>query len=184
MCNIEQCSRCRHNFDNCGYYDHTNTDLCANYAHPIDNSKMFSHWYNFNGRIGRLEFGLTFIFSLVLYFILLMSFGRIYENIGITNEGSYTIMHIVSMIIPGYIMLAASVKRCHDTGKDVKKVISPAFVLIALLIFRGGRFITFFVALILTWGYLIFYKSEDGINDYGTNPSQVANNQIRNIEME
>lgn len=182
MCNIEQCSRCRHNFDSCGYYDHTNNDSCAQYEDAVDNSKMFSHWYNFDGRIGRVEFGLTFVFSVVLYLILLMAFGRIYENMGITEESSFTFMHIVCMVIPGYIMLAASVKRCHDTGKDVKKVISPAFVLIALLIFRGGRFVSFFLALILTWGYLIFYKSEEGINDYGTNTTQPKFNQTRRLE--
>ena len=45
----------------------------------IDNSKMFSRWYKFSGRIGRLEFGLTIIVGILIYafslgFLLILGF--------------------------------------------------------------------------------------------------------------
>ena len=72
MCSIEQCSRCRFDFDSCGHYDHTDPTPCSHFVKPIDNSKMFARWYKFSGRIGRLEYVLTLLISVVLYFFVLL----------------------------------------------------------------------------------------------------------------
>ena len=71
MCNIEQCSRCRLNFDTCGCYDDTVTTPCSHFVNPIDNTKMFNRWYKFTGRIGRLEYSIMLVIAVVLYLLLL-----------------------------------------------------------------------------------------------------------------
>lgn len=137
----------------------------------IDNSKMFSHCWSTNGRIGRLEYGLTLIFSILLYAILLMSGARIGDYIGLDQESDYyMVAHIISMAIPMTIMGLAAIKRAHDAGKPIEKCITPAIVLFLITLIRGGRFITLFLAVFLCWGYLLFYKSENDVNEYGTKP--------------
>ena len=92
----------------------------------IDNSKMFSHCWSTNGRIGRLEYGLPLLFSLILYAILLMGGHQIVEWIEPQSERTYRTMHIISMAIPILIMGLAAVKRIHDAGKSLEKYVASA----------------------------------------------------------
>ena len=136
MCNIEQCSRCRLNFNDCGHYDNADSAPCSNYVKPINNSKMFARWYKFSGRIGRLEYVLTLIISVVLYFFVLLGVGQFIQAIGITIDttaGIY-IFTLCAMIPSVYLMLAAGVKRTHDTRVSVWYALIPVVVALCLML--------------------------------------------------
>lgn len=64
----------------------------------IDNSKMFSRWYKFSGRIGRLEFGLTIIVGILIYAI---SLGFLLQRAG----GNLADQPIESIIL-GFILIS------------------------------------------------------------------------------
>lgn len=101
MCSIEQCSRCRLDFDACGHYDHTDPAPCSHFVKPIDNSKMFARWYKFSGRIGRLEYILTLAIAVVLYFYIMIGVALILQANGIdieTDLGKY--IYSIGCMIP------------------------------------------------------------------------------------
>ena len=173
MCNIEQCSCCRLNFDNCGYYDHTNPAPCSYYVRLIDNSKMFSRWYKFSGRIGRLEYAITLVMAIVLYFFVLLGVGQILKIFGyqIVSETALYIFSIGSMIPSVYLAIAAGVKRTHDTR------VSNWYSLVPLI---PLFFLNIFTFIIFCAGCVFLFKDagEEGVNEYGTNPTQPYSEQI------
>ena len=65
----------------------------------IDNSKMFSRWYKFTGRIGRLEFGLTIIIGILIY---AFSLGFILQRVG----GTLANQPIESIILAFILILS------------------------------------------------------------------------------
>lgn len=178
MCKIEQCSRCRKNFDTCGYYDHTTTTPCSEYVKPIDNSKMFARWYKFSGRIGRLEYAITLVAAIVLYFFLLVGVGQIIRLTGHTIDtemGAY--VYSFGCMIPSvYIVIAAGIKRTHDTR------VSRWYSLVPLipLFFLNVITIVLFCAGCV---YLFKDEGEDGVNEHGSNPVQNYHTQIYFEEM-
>lgn len=179
MCNIEQCSRCRLNFDNCGYYDHTDTSLCQGYVKPIDNSKMFARWYKFSGRIGRLEYVLTLLISVVLYFFVLLGVGQILQLTGVTFESVLGIYAFtLSAMIPSvYLMLAAGIKRTHDTRVSVWYAFIPVVVALCLILGIIPGLIPILIG-IAGCVYLFKDAGEDGVNEHGSNPVQSYTEQI------
>ena len=173
MCNIEQCSRCRLDFDSCGLYDHTDSALCSHFVKPIDNSKMFARWYKFSGRIGRLEYVLTLVMAIVLYFFILLSVGYILQASGINIE-SKTDLYLFSfgcMIPSVYLAVAAGVKRTHDTRVSSWYSLVP---LIPLLFLNVITFVIFCSGCV----YLFKDAGEDGVNEHGSNPTQPYNDQL------
>ena len=173
MCNIEQCSRCRNNFDTCGYYDHSNPAACSQYIRPLDNSKMFARWYKFSGRIGRLEYAITLVAAIVLYFFVLLGVGQILRLTGHTID-SETDMYVYSIgcMIPSvYIAIAAGVKRTHDTR------VSSWYSLVPLI---PLFFINIITIVLFCAGCIYLFKDEgeDGVNEHGSNPVQPYSEQI------
>jgi len=81
---------------------------------PIYNQKqqgMFSNPFSFDGRIRRLEYGLSYIIYLVLYFILVTITARSIDN-------SYLIIFGFAYIPLIWFILAQNTKRCHDRGNS------------------------------------------------------------------
>ena len=50
---IEQCGVCGREFEGCPYYEREKEWPCRYYERPVDNSRMFSHFFSTKGRIGR-----------------------------------------------------------------------------------------------------------------------------------
>lgn len=109
----------------------------------LDNKGMFKRVFSFKGRIRRTEYGLSYLFFLIWYFIF----------IGITEMNDINpvlALFIILTIVPAYWFLwAQGAKRCHDRGNSGWYQIIPFY---------------FFV--------MLFGGSEEGINDYGTNPKE------------
>ncbi len=173
MCSIEQCSRCRLDFDACGHYDHTDPAPCSHFVKPIDNSKMFARWYKFSGRIGRLEYVLTLAIAVVLYFYIMIGVALILQANGIdieTDLGKY--IYSIGCMIPSlYIAIAAGVKRTHDTR------ISSWYSLVPLI---PLFFLNIITLVIFCAGCVFLFKDagEDGVNEYGSNPVQPYSKQL------
>lgn len=184
MCSIEQCSRCRLNFDACGHYDHTDPAPFNNFVKPIDNSKMFARWYKFSGRIGRLEYVLTLIISVVLYFFVLLGVGQIMLAAGVTIESSLEIyLFTLGAMLPSvYLMLAAGIKRTHDTRVSVWYALIPVVVAFCLML---GIIPGVIPILIGVAGCVYLFKNagEDGVNEHGSNPTQPYAEQLNFEEM-
>lgn len=176
MCNIEQCSRCRLDFDKCGHYDNTDPALCSQFVKPIDNSRMFARWYKFSGRIGRLEYVITLVMAIVLYFFILFVVGQTFHATDYTID-SETELYVFSfgcMVPSVYIAIAAGVKRTHDTR------VSSWYSLVPLIPLFFLNVVTF---VIFCAGCVFLFKDagEDGVNEHGSNPTQSYVEQL-NIE--
>lgn len=90
---------------------------------------MFKNPFSFEGRIRRLEYGLTFIIYIVLYattFILLDLAGGIGPLIG-----------LVIMVPMVWFVWAQGAKRCHDIDRSGWMQIIPFYFL--FLMFEDGK---------------------------------------------
>ena len=109
----------------------------------LDKKGMFKRIFSFKGRIRRTEYGLSYIVFIIWYFIF----------IGITEMNDVNpllALFIILTIVPAYWFLwAQGAKRCHDRGNSGWYQIIPFY---------------FFV--------MLFGGSEEGVNDYGTNPKE------------
>ena len=109
----------------------------------LDNRGMFKRVFSFKGRIRRTEFGLSYIIFLVWYLV----FASVTE---MNDVNPVLALFIILTIVPAYWFLwAQGAKRCHDRGNSGWYQIIPFYFLVMLF---GG--------------------SENGINDYGTNPKE------------
>ena len=183
MSNLNQCMRCRFQ-GNCTMFNRDNDDLCQHYVKPIDNSKMFARWYKFSGRIGRLEYVLTLIISVVLYFFVLFGVGQILQVAGVTIESTLGIyLFTLGAMLPSvYLMLAAGIKRTHDTRVSVWYALIPVVVALCLML---GIIPGVIPILIGVAGCVYLFKDagEEGVNEHGSNPTQPYAEQIRVEEM-
>lgn len=111
---------------------------------------MFKNPFSFEGRIRRLEFGLSHIIGTVG----LMIFGGILGAIAGRNGGGI----IVIVYIPFFWFIwAQGAKRCHDLGNSGWWQLIPLYGL-----------------------WLLFANGEPGDNQYGPNPKEPQNsyNQV------
>lgn len=109
----------------------------------LDNRGMFKRVFPFKGRIRRTEFGLSYIIFLAWYLV----FVAVTE---MNDVNPVFALFIILTIVPAYWSLwAQGAKRCHDRGNSGWYQIIPFYFLVMLF---GG--------------------SENGINDYGTNPKE------------
>lgn len=110
---------------------------------------VYSNYANFNGRARRSEYWFYVLFYVIAYTVLFT------VETAIGGFGLLAGLFALANIIP---MLAAGVRRLHDTGK------SGWWILIGLVPLVG------FIVL------LIFYvkDSDPGTNAYGPNPKGVA----------
>ena len=173
MSKFEQCTRCKLDFINCGYYDHNSDEHCNYFVHPIDNSRMFSRWYKFSGRIGRLEYVLTLVAAIVLYFFVVLLVGKIMEIKGwnLETQGELYLFSFGCLIPSAYLAIAAGVKRAHDSE------VSPWYALTPLIPVVLLNVITF---ILFCAGFVFLFKDKgvDGINEHGSNPVRPYNDQL------
>ena len=109
---------------------------------------MLKKPFSFNGRIRRLEYGLSYL----LYFVTVMAF-QFYFLANASAENVYGSMLFLIVLLPlVWIMLAQGCKRCHDRGN------SGWYQLIPFYIF-----------------WMLFADSEHGENAYGLNPKGIGN---------
>ncbi len=89
---------------------------------------MFKNPFSFDGRIRRLEYGLSFIIYLVVYFSIIGVVGA---------SGSEISMVAFLLFIPLiWFLWAQGAKRCHDIGRSGWFQIIPLFPLV--MIFQDG----------------------------------------------
>ena len=168
MSDQRQCESCRKRCYDCGYYDNSNSSYCDHFEAPVDNSRMFYHWYTKTGRIGRLEYILTLLIAWVIVGIMYIVVNAYIEANGIFlyTDWDYRIYTGIVFGPSIALLVLAGIKRAHDAGSPDWLAYAPvAYIIwpnIFLLIFG-----------ILGTLYLIKDPSEEGVNEYGTNPSDV-----------
>ncbi|MDE7345179.1 MAG: DUF805 domain-containing protein [Muribaculaceae bacterium] len=140
---------------------------------------MFARWYKFSGRIGRLEYVLTLVIAVVLYFFVLLGVGQLLQAMGITiesNVGLY-IFTLGAMLPSVYLMLAAGIKRTHDTRVSVWYALIPVIVALCLMLGIIPGLIPILIG-IAGCVYLFKDAGEDGVNEHGSNPVQPYAEQL------
>lgn len=140
---------------------------------------MFARWYKFSGRIGRLEYVLTLIISVVLYFFVLLGVGQIMQAAGVTIESTFGIyLFTLGAMLPSvYLMLAAGIKRTHDTGVSVWYALISVVVAFCLMI---GIIPGVIPIIIGVTGCIYLFKDagQEGVNEHGSNPTQPYAKQL------
>lgn len=89
---------------------------------------MFQSPFSFNGRIRRLEYGISFIIYFAAYLFVIMI-------IGIAGDGG-SVVALVLYIPMLWFLWAQGAKRCHDINRSGWMQIIPFYFL--FLIFQGG----------------------------------------------
>jgi uncharacterized membrane protein YhaH (DUF805 family) len=88
---------------------------------------MFKNPFSFDGRIRRMEYGLTFIIYIVCYFAALALIG---------TAGAGTAIGVLMLIPIAWFVWAQGAKRCHDIGRTGWIQIVPFYVF--FLLFQDG----------------------------------------------
>ena len=105
---------------------------------------MFKNIFSFRGRIRRLEYALTQIFyGICLYAIEIIS----------RSEGRE--FFSILLLIPIYVLIAQTSKRCHDRGSSAWFMLIPLYGLV-----------------------LFFFPGDYGPNEYGDNPKGHGNDEF------
>lgn len=101
---------------------------------------MFQSPFSFNGRIRRLEFGISFI----IYWVILLFINAFPER---GQDRGTAIFFLLCYIPLLWFFWAQGAKRCHDLGKSGWWLIVPFYVF-----------------------WMIFEDGQIGDNEYGDNP--------------
>lgn len=108
---------------------------------------MFKNSFSFNGRIGRLEFGISFIL-----FWIFLCLATYLASIYIPD---FDARYFIAILLPAlWFRIAQATKRCHDIGKDGWNQLYPFYF----------------------WT-LLTEDSHWGPNEYGLNPKGIGNNE-------
>lgn len=108
---------------------------------PHVKQRMYSHPFSFRGRIRRLEYCLSFIFSYIYIAVI-----RVVNDLGaVTTSGGVFIL--LSLIPLYWFILAQGAKRCHDLGNSGLYQLIPFYGF--LMVLEGG---------------------DEGENEYGFDP--------------
>jgi len=109
---------------------------------------MFKNPFSFNGRIRRLEFGLSYliIIGIAIAVIFALQATSTLQNSSVT--GIIVLLIYIPLAMFAY---AQGVKRCHDIGKDGIWQAIPFYVI-----------------------WMLFVDSEVGSNKFGENPKGLA----------
>lgn len=115
---------------------------------------MFKHPFSFEGRIRRLEYGLTILIYMVVYYSL------IFINISAAGSSDspsilQSVITLVLVIPLIWFVLAQGAKRCHDRGNSGWWQLIPFYGFV-----------------------LLFGDSEHGPNQYGPNPKDIGNESL------
>ena len=173
MAIYEQCTRCRCDVMSCGVTNGLDDTWCEHFVQPIDNSKMFDRWYKFSGRIGRLEYIMTLTGCILLYFITLglMRYLILVNEWYIETTVDAFVFAFACMIPSAYLAMAAGVKRAHDAEVSAWYALTP---LIPVFFLNIITFVLFCAGCI----FLFANRGVDGINEYGSNPTQPYKEQL------
>ena len=101
---------------------------------------MFRHIFSFDGRIRRLEYGLTYL----AYFFYCLPMNLISEN---DLSADFATVWLLLLIPVMWALFAQGAKRCHDIGHSGWWQLIPFYVI-----------------------WMIFKEGESGPNQYGENP--------------
>lgn len=112
---------------------------------------MFKAPFSFNGRIRRLEYGLSFIVS---YIISLLLYGSSVVSLLSGEFGLGVLISIIVFIAAIWFNLAQGVKRLHDLNKNGLLILICCIPIIGILFSL----------------YMIFVPGTTGSNDYGEDP--------------
>ena len=176
---IEECGVCGREFEGCPYYERGKEAPCQYYERPVDNSRMFSHFFSTKGRIGRGEYLLTaaicVVVAIVLAIVLSFWYFAITGNQGAlgTEQLTSQIIGFVSTLPAAALLVLAGIKRCHDAHSPVWYAWVPA---VSLFIFLGWLSAIICAAAIF---FLVFQRGDEGINAYGTAPGRPYDEQLR-----
>ncbi|MEJ2884357.1 DUF805 domain-containing protein [Pedobacter sp. GR22-6] len=108
---------------------------------------MFKNPFSFEGRIRRLEYGLSYL----IYVSLCGFISIMVTMLGAPASGTATIISLVLYIPAFWFMLAQGAKRCHDRGNSGIWQIIPFYQL-----------------------WMFFADGEIGGNEYGLNPKHLV----------
>lgn len=125
---------------------HESSDKTTNYNQ--NKQGMFSNSFSFEGRIRRLEYGLSMIIYYVSIYLIAFLSGYFLASNGVNVENNMWIIYII--LIPAFWFgLAQGSKRCHDRGNSGWYQIIPFYSL-----------------------WMLFAEGDAGVNEYGINPKQ------------
>lgn len=114
--------------------------------------RMFQNPFSFEGRIRRLEYGLSYIISVVAFYTVL--FGSFFWG-----GSSITSFIVLLFFIPiGWFIFAQGAKRCHDRGNSGWFQLIPYYSL-----------------------WMLFGSSDYGENAYGSNPKGEGNTTVEDM---
>ena len=117
--------------------------MTVNTEDVISNKGMFKRPFSFNGRIRRLEYGISFIIFSIWYVVIdVMSKSS-------DPSPAASIFILISFIPMIWFLWAQNAKRCHDRGNSGWYQLIPFY---------------FFV--------LLFGDGDEGENEYGDNPKE------------
>ena len=108
---------------------------------------MFKKLFSFEGRIRRLEYGLSYL----IYTLLSVFIGVLTDNILLNDRNDTSGMVLYIFYIPMlWFFFSQGAKRCHDLGNSGWFQIIPFYVF-----------------------WLLFKNGQKGSNEYGVNPKGV-----------
>jgi uncharacterized membrane protein YhaH (DUF805 family) len=110
---------------------------------PYVKPSMFRNSFSFEGRIRRLEYGLSFIIYYIwLFFCAFVSFS--------INADNFDGIYFLLMILGFYFLIAQGAKRCHDRGNTGWYQLIPFYGL-----------------------WMLFGDGDIGNNNHGANPKGI-----------
>ena len=110
---------------------------------------MFKSVFSFEGRIRRKEFAISFVIYLVCTSVLQYLIAL---NTASSGSQDSSLLYLLAYLLCIILIVAQSVKRCHDLGKSGWYQLIPFYVL-----------------------WLLFAEGQDGVNEYGSNPKGIGN---------
>jgi len=171
MAIIEQCNNCGRSLSECPYYDKDQAGVCNHYVKPIDNSRFFSNFFSAKGRIGRVQYLVTVLIAVAFYLLLSFVLGLLVGMKYGQNDFYINLIVIICFIPAAALIILAGLKRCHDAGVDWWYSIVPILLV----------FITGLIPLIIgaaAFFFLFFQKSDEGLNEFGTEPLKPYSTQV------
>lgn len=110
-----------------------------------DNKGMFKHPFSFNGRIRRLEYGLSYIIYIIIYII--WYYGIVLAMMASSDPSKGACIVIISFIPMIWFLWAQGAKRCHDRDNSGWYQIIPFYFL-----------------------WMFFAEGDSEVNRYGNSP--------------
>lgn len=116
---------------------------------------MWKNTFSFEGRIRRMEYGLSFLIVVLGRTILVTLLAGLMVGSGSRNLESYTVLSYLLSIPFFWFFWAQGAKRCHDIGKSGWWQLIPFFPLV-----------------------MIFKEGDSYTNEYGDNPKGNGFNNV------